>query len=322
MSRQESKTMYRVGSGLLVVCVFICLLAGVGSAKLVNRIVAVVNGEAITLHDLKKEVEQGGSNVNQMNSEDINKSEDMQSQVLEAMINDTLLEQEAERFEIQVSDEEVQGQIDQIQQENGLSQAEFEQAVKDQGMSMDEYRQALREEIKKRKLLSNMVHQKVVVADDEVQEFYQQNQEDYGQPQTVRLRLIVHPDQAKLEEVREAIVSGETSFAQAADDVSQGPGAGQGGDLGELRWEDLRSEWRDVVSSLNPKEVSQVFSLQDNYALLYLEEYTDRNTEVTESAKKDIQEQLYSKKLENRYKEYMEGLREKAVIDVRLQSES
>lgn len=314
--------MYRVGIGLLVGCVLICVLAGAGSAKLVNRIVAVVNGEAITLHDLKEEVEQGGPGMNQRGPEDVDQSEALQRRVLEAMINDKLLKQEAERFEINVSDEEVQGQVDQIRQENGLSQAEFEQAVKEQGMTMDEYRQALREEIKKRKLLSNMVHQKVVVADDEIQEFYQQNQEDYGQPQTVRLRLIVHPDQAKLREVRQAIVSGETSFARAADNVSRGPGAGQGGDLGELRWNDLRSEWQDVVSALNPGEVSQVFSLQDNYALLYLEEYTDQNTQVSESAKKDIRDQLYSKKLENRYKDYIEGLREKAVIDVRLQSKS
>ncbi len=305
-----------------MVCVFICFFAGVGSAKLVNRIVAVVNGEAITLHDLKKEVEQGGPDMNQIEPEDINQSEAMRREVLEAMINDKLLKQEAERFEIKVSDEEVEGQMNQIRKENGLSQAEFEQAVKEQGMSMDEYRQALHEEIKKRKLLSSMVHQKVVVADDEIQEFYQQNQEDYGQPQTVRLRLIVHPDQTKLEEVRQAIVSGETSFAQAADNVSKGPGAGQGGDLGEMRWKDLRSEWQDVVSSLNPGEVSQVFSLQDNYALLYLEEYTDQNTEVNESLKKDIRQQLYSQKLENRYKDYIEGLREKAVIDVRLQNES
>lgn len=314
--------MYRVGSGLLLVCVFICFFAGVGSAKLVNRIVAVVNGEAITLHDLKNEVEQGGPDMNQIDPDDINQSEAMRREVLEAMINDKLLKQEAERFEIKVSDEEVEGQMNQIRKENGLSQAEFEQAVKEQGMSMDEYRQALHEEIKKRKLLSNMVHQKVVVADDEIQEFYQQNQEDYGQPQTVRLRLIVHPDQTKLQEVRQAIDSGETSFAQAADNVSKGPGAGQGGDLGEMRWKDLRSEWQDVVSSLDPGEVSQVFSLQDNYALLYLEEYTDQNTQVNESLKKDIRDQLYSQKLENRYKDYIEGLREKAVIDVRLQNES
>jgi peptidyl-prolyl cis-trans isomerase SurA len=314
--------MCRVGSVLLMVCVFICLLAGAGSAKLVNRIVAVVNGEAITLHDLKKEVEQGGPGMNQRDPENINKSEAVQRRVLEAMINDKLLKQEAERFEIAVSDEEVEGQINQIRQENGLSQAEFRQAVKEQGMTMEEYRQALRDEIKKRKLLSNMVHQKVVVADDEIQEFYQQNQEDYGQPQTVRLRLIVHPEQTKLEEVRQTIVSGEISFAQAADDVSQGPGAGQGGDLGELQWKDLRPEWQDVVSSLNPGEVSPIFTLQDNYALLYLEEYTDQDTQATESDIKNIRQQLYSQKLENRYKDYIEGLREKAVIDVRLQSES
>jgi hypothetical protein len=55
---------------------------------------------------------------------------------------------------------------------------------------------------------------------------------------------------------------------------------------------------------------------------LYLEEYTDQDTQATESDIKNIRQQLYSQKLENRYKDYIEGLREKAVIDVRLQSES
>ncbi|MDZ7760273.1 MAG: SurA N-terminal domain-containing protein [Desulfovermiculus sp.] len=308
--------------GLIGACLCVLFFSSLGAAKLVNRIVAVVNGEIITLHELKTEVQGGGPGIDQSGPESAQKSQDMQRRVLEAMINDKLIKQEAERFEIQVSDAEVDAQIEQIKKENNLSQDEFEQAVRDQGMTLDGYRQAMQEEIMKSRVLSNMVRQKVVVGEDEMRDYFEQHKEEYRQPQKVHLRIILHPDRGRLEKVRESIVSGDISFAEAAGSVSQGPGADQGGDLGVYAWKNLRPEWRDILNHLQPGEVSQVFSLQGNYAILALEEMTDEQTQSFESVKEEIRQKLYARKLEERFSDYIQGLREKAVIDVRLQDAS
>ena len=294
------------------------LVSNSGSAKMVNCIVAVVNGEVITLHELKTEVQGGVPGLEGKGPENGQNSSAIQRRVLEAMINDTLLKQEAERFEIDVSGAEIDAQIEQIKKENNLSQAEFKQAVRDQGMTLDEYRQAMREEIMKSRVLSNMVRQKVVVGEDEMREYFKEHEDKYRQPQKVHLRIIIHPDRNRLKQVRQSIVSGKLSFADAARSVSQGPGADQGGELGEFAWKDLKPEWRGILEQLQPGDVSQVFSLQGNYAILALEQFTDEQTQSFDTVKEEIRQQLYARKLEKRYSEYMQGLREKAVIDVRL----
>lgn len=310
--------MRRELSGLILACICLCIVAGPAAGKLVNRIVAVVNGEIITLHELQTEIQGGVPGMEARGPENEKQAQARRRRVLEAMINDTLLKQQAERFEIQVSDAEIDNQIQQIQDENNLSQTEFEQAVQEQGMDLDQYRQTLREEIKKNRVLSNMVRQKVVVAEDEMRAFYQEHKDDYKQPKQVHLGIIVHPRKSRLEKVRQDIVSGETQFAQAAGSVSQGPGADQGGDLGRYAWEDLKPKWREILKKLEPGELSPVFTLQGNYALLYLKQFNDKKVQPFEAVKDEIRQQLYARKLEARYKDFMQGLRDKAVINTRL----
>jgi peptidyl-prolyl cis-trans isomerase SurA len=281
--------------------------------------VAVVNGEIITLHDLQQQVDDSDPGMDQQGTQSPGRELARQRRILEAMINDKLIVQEAEKFKIEVSDAEIDNQIQHIRSENNLSQAEFAQVLAEQGMEMDQYRQALREEIKKNRVLSNMVRQKVVVSEDEMMEFYQQHQNEYNQPKQVHLRIIVHPSKNKLEQVRQAVASEEMTFSQAANSVSQGPGADQGGDLGTFMWKDLKAQWREMLRDMHSGQMSPIFSLQGNYALLYLQDLADKQVQPFQAVKDDIREQIYAQKLKQRYKEYMQGLREKAVIDVRLQ---
>ncbi len=311
--------MRRVRIGLIVLALCVCFCASTCSAKLVNRIVAVVNGEIITLHDVKRQVDDSIQGMDQRELQNPARELARQRRILEAMINDKLVVQEAEKFEIEVSDAEIDNQIQQIRSENNLSQAEFVQILAEQGMEIDQYRQALREEIKKNRVLSNMVRQKVVVSEEEMMEFYKQHQNEYNQPKQVHLRIIVHPSRNKLEQVRQAVASEEMTFSQAANSVSLGPGAGQGGNLGTFMWKDLKAEWREMLSGMRSGQVTPIFSLQGNYAMLYLQDLADKQVQPFQAVKDDIREQIYAQKLEQRYKEYMKGLREKAVIDVRLQ---
>ncbi len=306
-------------TGILMTGLLICLAAGASPAKLVNRIVAVVNGEIITLHELQQQLSANAPGMEQGGGDEGQRSQAMQRRVLEAMINDTLVKQQADKFEIDVSDVEVQNQIDQIQSENGLSQSELRQAIQDQGMDMEEYRQALRDEIKKNRVLSSMVRQKVVVAEDEMRSYYDKHQDQFRRPKTVGLRIIVHPSRERVKQVRRAVASGDMSFAQAAASVSQGPGADQGGRLGSFEWKDLKPDWRRMLDGLQAGQMTPVFSLQGNAALLAVEDVADKQVQPFEAVKDKIRQQIYGQKLEDRYQEYIQGLREKAVIDLRLE---
>jgi peptidyl-prolyl cis-trans isomerase SurA len=186
-------------------------------------------------------------------------------------------------------------------------------------MDMEEYRQVLRDEIRKNRVLSSMVRQKVVVAEDEMRSYYEQHNDQFRRPKTVGLRIIVHPSRERVKQVRRAIASGEVSFAQAAASVSQGPGADQGGRLGSFAWKDLKPDWRRMLDGLEAGQMTPVFSLQGNAALLAVEDVANKQVQPFEAVKDKIRQQIYGQKLEDRYQEYIQGLKEKAVIDLRLE---
>jgi len=304
-------------TGAILVWLFLVAFSTAQAATMVDRIVAVVNGEIITLYELNQEVQ---STLATMKSDSISQEqvEGIRSRVLQSMVNDVLLKQEAERFEISVSDVEVENRIDQIRQQRNLSQEEFEKLLDRQGMMLAEYKDRISEDIKKNRVLSSMVRQKVVVTEQEMQEYYQNHLDSYTKPRSVHLRLLLLQDRQKLLALRDRIRSGEMTFSQAASEHSQGPGADQGGDLGRMDWADLAKNWKEALKDISADEMSDIFPLQGHFALLYVEKIFSGGTRPLEEVRDQIRDRIYARKLEDRYQEYIQSLRSKAVLDVRL----
>jgi peptidyl-prolyl cis-trans isomerase SurA len=306
-------------AGLPLALVLVLGLAAQGPAKIVNRIVAVVNGEVITLHELQQRV---NSNLpgqdNNLRNADQAREDRMRQRVLQSMINDQLLEQEAERLELEVSDVEVEQQVKQIRQKRDLSKQKFRDLLQKNGLTLQEYKQRLREEIKKSRLLNSMVRQKVVVSQEEIESYYRKHKDEYRTPKCYHLRLILMQDRDELSRVRSRIDSGQLGFAEAAKKYSRGPGAPDGGDLGMCPHKDLRSEWKQAVQDLQAGEMSEIFSLQGHYALLYVESTQSGGVTPLSKVRDKIREKLYQEKLQARFKDYIDQLRSKAVVDVRL----
>jgi len=311
------KTRNRYLAVVWIVALTLLLLQG-AAAKTVNRIVAVVNGEVITLFDLQKEM---GNPLLQSRSQQLASRQGSMAhkkKVLRSMVNHELFEQEAERLEITVSDVEVENQIEQIKRERDLSNEELEESLEQSGLTMKGFKEKLRQDIKINRLLSSMVRQKVVVSEEEIATYFEEHKEQYVTPKKLHLRIILHPSRQKLRTVKERIEQGEISFTEAAGKHSQGPGADQGGDLGLVNWKDLRSTWKEAIGGLEPGDMSRVFSMQGNAALLKLESVQSRSSRQLSEVRDSIRQKIYSQKLKDRYEEYVQELRSKAVVDVRL----
>ena len=113
-------------------------------------------------------------------------------------------------------------------------------------------------------------------------------------------------------------MSGEITFEEAARKFSRGPGAKNGGDLGFVNWKDLAKEWKEAIKGLKQGEISSVFSLNNMGAILKVEELQSGETRPLKEVEDEIRKIIYQPRLEERFREYMRTLREKAIIDVRL----
>jgi peptidyl-prolyl cis-trans isomerase SurA len=140
------------------------------------------------------------------------------------------------------------------------------------------------------------------------------------------------PTKKQAEEVRSKISSGAMSFADAAKRFSIGPGREQGGDLGDVQVKDLAPPLRDALAAVPAGQVSQPVMLDGKAVLLTMRggqgatakpapapvEATPATGPSYEGAKDQIQDMLYKQKFDKLFQEYMDNLRSKAVVEVKL----
>lgn len=304
--------------------VLVAALAAVPAAamagEVVDRIVAVVNGEIITLFELntnlKPFLEQFKGHT--LTDEDKASIAKVRTQLLDSMIEDELMDQEVKKYGITVSDTEVENELESTIKRSKLSREDFEEQLKLEGMTVGEFKKRIGKDILKHRLLGAMVKRKVVVSEEEVREYYDAHTQDYVQDKKVGLSVILAPSVASAQDIRDRIEKGELTFADAAGLYSQGPGADQGGSLGEVAWADIDSAWRDALAGVEAGGVSQSFEFRGFGALLSLDSVDGGGAKPFEEVADEIRNMLYQKQMQERFKQYMAELRSNALVDIKL----
>ncbi|MFP4083628.1 MAG: SurA N-terminal domain-containing protein [Desulfonatronovibrio sp.] len=305
----------------ILMIVFLCS-ASLSSWALVNKIVALVDGESITLYELQARVkhllgmfEDEDVDIDDLPEEQLKQT---QKQVLDQMVNDILLRQEAEKYGIEVTEKEIDRHIERVRSENNMSPEEFEDHLQSQGLTMEAYRQQISDSITRQSILNMMVRKKVLVTDEEIEKFYKNNSSAYKQGSKVHLKVILVPEVEQAGELREKISSGDIDFDEAAVQFSQGPNAQQGGDLGKVEWKKLAPQWQEAIEGLESGQLSRAFQVRDQGAIIKLVESKSDTVKPLSEVKDQIREKIFEEKLNQRFDDYIQGLREKAVIDIRL----
>ncbi|MFW6244148.1 MAG: peptidyl-prolyl cis-trans isomerase [Desulfovibrionales bacterium] len=306
----------------LLVSVTLVQAVVTSAAEIVDRIVGMANGEVVTLFELNQRMRpvmqryQAGDPTPETEAE----LEKIRREILGKMLDNILIRQEAERMGISVSQVEVDAQIRRIKQERGLAEEEFEDQLRLQGLTREELAEQIRADLLRKRLLSSMVTNKVVVTDEQISDYYQEHQDEFRVDKAVDVSLILLEDTPVTDAatLREDIAQGSTTFEQAARMYSQGPGADQGGHLGTLRWKELGPEWREALSGMSAGEVSEPFSLQGLTALVRLNQVQPGKIKPLEEVSDEIHQRLYAPKVEKQLEKFLQRLRSKAVLDIKL----
>lgn len=305
---------------VIAVLIVFALASGTKAETVVDRIVAVANGEIITLFDLNERLKPllarfEGKPMGEAEQQAVRR---MRSQVLDAMVDDILISQEAARLGVEVSDVEVENRIKQVRQQNGLTREQFEDQLLLEGMTREMYADKVREDILKHRIIGFMVRRKVVVTDEEIEAYYESHPQEFSREKKVRLSFLMVDSGKQAQELRSRIADGELGFAAAARKFSVGPYASDGGAIGEVAWKDLAPEWKKALDGVDEGEISSPFTLNGKWVLLRLDDSVSRGTSAIDEVREEIRERLYRPRLEERFKEYMKDLRSKAVVDIRL----
>lgn len=296
------------------------LLAASPVHAALNGVAAVVNGEMITAFDLDAEMapEAMRRGLNPKDPAQAAQIDALSRATLERMINNIILTQEAQRLKVSVSDGEVENEIQQIMSRNKLTPQEFQRQLQLQRMTEKDFRERLRSGLLRNRLLANMVGRKVIVTKEEIADYYNAHKQSFMNNQRVRFAIIVYPPTENVERQAARIRSGKASFEQVAREVSVGPRAQEGGDVGFADWNSLDPAWQDMLSLLHLGEVSGILEINNGLkGQLKLLEMESGDGQTLEEASPQIERILREPKLQERFREYSEQLRKRAVVEIR-----
>jgi len=253
----------------------------------IDRVIAVVNDEALTQFDVN---EQKRVVLSQMKAQNVTPpaQDVLDKQLLDRLITDRVLLQYAKETGIRVDDTQVERTIERIAKDNKLSTAEFRTAVEKEGVPFSKYRDDVRSEITVQRLREREVEGRVNVSDAEVDLFLATQSLQSGGDIEYRLAhiLVLVPEQAspaqidarlrRAEEALRQIRSG-AEFGQVAASLSDASDALQGGNLGWRAPARLPTVFADTVRGMKPGEVSGVLRSASGFHIVKLLEQRSRN---------------------------------------------
>jgi peptidyl-prolyl cis-trans isomerase SurA len=309
----------------------IVLVPQLAATEIVERIVAVVNEEIITLSEVRaisipyiKKMEQQYS-VKYGEEEIV----DTEKRIVDQLIDEKLVAQEADRLEIEVTPKELEMAVRDVKERNQLTDTQFEQALAEDGMTLEDYKKELTKQMKKMRVMDQEVRAKVQVGKKEVDEYYEKHKSEFNAPPEVRLQqilLIVSPEatdneidqvRKKANRIRERINEGE-NFTEMVKLYSQDVTAAAGGDMGVFLQGELFPALDEAAFSLQVGEVSGVIQSPRGFHILKLLDKKDRKKMTEEERSEEIDDIIYNQKVEERFQKWIKELREKSYVQINL----
>lgn len=311
---------------------FMTLSSGVtAAAETVDRIVAVVNGDIIVLSELK----QVSRNYIDRMSEQFKVAggdeqlREAERRILDQLIDEKLVNQEAERLAITFSEREVDLAVKEMQNRNRLSDAQFAAALAEEGLTMPKYREQLKSQMKKVRVIDQEIKSRIQVSKEEVDAYYEKHADDFNAEPEVRIqqiRLVIPPGssagevsriQAQAESILAKIKGGE-DFTSLVGLYSQDPTAAAGGDMGTFKRGELLPAIDEYAFSMKPGEVSPVIRTEGGFHIVKVLGRREPTALSEEERRAEVKDVLFSQKAEEDFKVWIAKLRKKAYIEVHL----
>jgi len=199
-----------MGIYLSLVIFFLFFFSNI-KAEVVNKIVAVVGSEVLTLYELENLAQpfyQQFLNQALPPEEKERLKAQIRKEILERWIEDKVIELEAKKYKVAVSDEEF-NRFYEIQVVRVGGEEKLKKELEIEGKTLDEYKKKLREELLKIKFVQLIVASKIAIPEEELKKFYQEKIKNYDPSPRYELEILVVKDGAVLHEVEEPLKKGE-----------------------------------------------------------------------------------------------------------------
>lgn len=302
---------------MITLMALLTLFSGLSYAtEVIDRIVAIVNDDIITLSDFNKYIVSLPKQTVEINKD----------QALNDLVEQMILTQEAAKLGITVTDAEIDRSIESVKGKLDMSDEQMNEMLIKQNLTTEQFRNQWRLQILSGKLVSTLVKGRIAVTDEEIKDLYKQYYGEIENADEVEIAHILisfdasEEQQAlqKANKVAELAKSG-SNFSKLVSEYSDDTfSKDKEGVLGYFNKGELVSELEDVVSVT---EVGKTSGPVKTISGFHIIKVLDRNT-LDESSldqyREQLRQEIYKQKVTEELEKYIAGIRENAYIEIKL----
>lgn len=316
---------------LIIVLAVLLSFTGHAAAEVADRVVAIVNEEVITLRELNLTIDKFAKRIERSNPTIPRDRirEEAALPVLNNMIEEMLLKQEAKRLGITVKDEEVTTAINELLAKNKWKLEDVKANLEKEGLSFDEYRDATRNNMIKARVIRREIQSKIAVSNEEIGNYYRDHRNEYEGKESARMRQILIPlpqdadadtrtkTKAEAEDVLKKLKSG-VPFEQLAFLYSRETAKGMSGDMGYVEKGTLLSPVDEAAFKLQVGETSEVIESPVGFHIIQIADKRGAGAKPLPVVRSEIEDIIGREKAEKKFAEWMAELRKRSYIEIRL----
>ncbi|KFN38310.1 hypothetical protein KN63_04550, partial [Smithella sp. F21] len=251
---------------------------------------------------------------------------------LRRMIDQTLIEQEAKKAGVGVAavkDEDAMAMIRDMLEKNNVSMQTYLKKLAAEGNTLENVKKEIKGQILRMRLLRREVQSRILITDEEIGQYYDQPRQDYEGKEAVHIKQIFLPAPAQADkmtreriknqarELHQRILNGER-FEMLAAQYSKGPAAAEGGDIGFVERGIIVPEVEKEAFSLPVGQISNVIETDLGYHILAVVDKRGAGLKPLPAVRDEIKAKIEDEKVAKKYDEWIDGIRKKSFIDVRL----
>jgi peptidyl-prolyl cis-trans isomerase SurA len=287
------------------------------ASQIINKIVAVVGDEFLTLYDLDEMCKPYFERFIKLDLP-LEEKEKIKNQIrrniLKGWIEESVLKIEAQRYGLTVSDEELKKVLN--EEINSIGGEEvFKEYLKKQGISYEEYKEKVRDKILKYKFVQIQLKGKVVITEEELKKAYEETIKNYDpSPKYWLSILIINGDEKLASSIYEEILKGKSfeevykTYSTNVQFIKEEP----------FKKNELVSEILEKLKNISPGEVTPVIKRDEKYYIIRLLKIEEGTPPSFEEMKEKLYQKLFESKAQTVLEKWINELEEKRYIKIYL----
>lgn len=297
---------------------------GLARRKVIERIIARVNGEVVTQRQFERERDKLRNELSREHAgEDLeNRVRDQSKDMLRDLIDRALMVQKAKDLDINVETDVVK-RLDEIRRgTNATSLEDLQKEAEKTGIVWEDFKDDIRRSLLMREVIGREVGRTVIVSREDARKYFEEHKEDFSSPAGVVLAQILisnekhKPEEAekRAKDAHQELVAGQ-KWSEVVKKFSDDEGTvSEAGHIGFMKSGTLASAIEESLSKLDRGEFSEPIPIKPGFIILRVLDRRTGGVPNFNEVESRVTEAIYTEKMQPALRQYLVTLRKESYI--------